>query len=830
MRADAHKISLRAIRSLLAGARPLEIQIGDTRVTCTVSPAPPVPWPASVAGLVIAEDGPEWPRGVIVDCAWPEGRCRLVVDLYAWTNSKYLHDLCIRLRTDKGREVVFVNVTNELKELEDGDRAKLEARFFVTKRKSHLAPEVAERLNAGMRGVLADSKLPIVGESTAELCEVEVPSGALLPDPEVAFRRLVHIALLKLDFLDRKRTRERGKPLVDLARWLTAPEQLAAAPEEEEDERDGEDGDGNGPRQYWAGGFTDGDRLEKFLAGNYWKIGWKRDSDEPAARRTWKRFAQIREGDHFAIKGIGGRHDLVVRYVGEVTSIEADEGRLELKRLDVPHYKGKGPIGSGAGNWQDTLVPVTRSDVIETIFGSAPPPPPPPIDLPLNLILYGPPGTGKTYHVTHDLAARFRRAPTPTDSVAEIAEELTWAQATAVALHALGGSAKVTTLAQHPLLEAKYAVSPLRVPLYRRLWSVLQSHTVEASETVKYERRIGERFFDKRADSTWILAVDLPEELQDAAKRIAAPAAGAALDNFTFVTFHQAYGYEDFIEGIRPNVDVADDETEAALSYVREDGLFTKAVRAALRLAGYQSSLHDFCGLTPEQRKAQFAHAPPYAIFIDEINRGNIARILGELITLLEDDKRLGAENEVIVSLPYSKQRFGVPPNLHVIGTMNTADRSIEALDTALRRRFHFRELSPRYDLLDFTIDGGIDPAEMLRTINRRLEKLYDRDHCIGHAYLLGLEEEPTLEELKRVFRSKLIPLLQEYFFGDWGRIGLVLGKDFVTRRASSSTKLADFDHDDRDALGARPTWELADVDKLSNHAFRRIYEDVPDA
>src|SRR5690606_26194135 len=123
-----------------------------------------------------------------------------------------------------------------------------------------------------------------------------------------------------------------------------------------------------------------------------------------------------------------------------------------------------------------------------------------------------------------------------------------------------------------------------------------------------------------------------------------------------------------------------------------------------------------------------------------------------------------------------------------------------------------------------------IDPAEMLRTINRRLEKLYDRDHCIGHAYLLGLEEEPTLEELKRVFRSKLIPLLQEYFFGDWGRIGLVLGKDFVTRRASSSTKLADFDHDDRDALGARPTWELADVDKLSNHAFRRIYEDVPDA
>lgn len=136
----------------------------------------------------------------------------------------------------------------------------------------------------------------------------------------------------------------------------------------------------------------------------------------------------------------------------------------------------------------------------------------------------------------------------------------------------------------------------------------------------------------------------------------------------------------------------------------------------------------------------------------------------------------------------------------------------------------------PRPDQLDFEIEGGIRPDEMLRAINRRLEKLYDRDHCIGHAYLYALRDNPTLEELKHVFRNKLIPLLQEYFHGDWGKIGLVLGKDFVHRRDTSGTQFAEFDHDDRDALAERPTWELHDITMLSNFAFQRIYKHVADA
>jgi 5-methylcytosine-specific restriction protein B len=224
------------------------------------------------------------------------------------------------------------------------------------------------------------------------------------------------------------------------------------------------------------------------------------------------------------------------------------------------------------------------------------------------------------------------------------------------------------------------------------------------------------------------------------------------------------------------------------------------------------------------------ANAPPYAVFIDEINRGNVARIFGELITLLEEDKRLGAEHELIVDLPHSGMKYGVPTNLYVLGTMNTADRSVEALDAALRRRFDFEEQPPRPELLrNIPAIADIDLERLLDTINRRLEKLYDRDHAIAHAYLLSLKDNPTLDELQRIFRDRILPLLQEYFFGDWGKIGLVLGKDFVTRRDVDVT-FADLHHDDRETRADRPTWELASMENMSSHAFRKVYERVEDS
>lgn len=190
-RADANKISLQAIRNLFSGARASDLEVAGTRVTCTLVPPAPVSWPPAIVGVTQAEDGPDWPPGAIVDCAWSEGRCRLVVTLFHWTGGEYLHDLCVQVRTGGGREVMFVNVANQLKEIEDGDRAKLQARFFVTKRRANLTTELAEELNLGLRDALQESRLPIISDNVAELCEVEVPSGAILPSPEVAFRRLI---------------------------------------------------------------------------------------------------------------------------------------------------------------------------------------------------------------------------------------------------------------------------------------------------------------------------------------------------------------------------------------------------------------------------------------------------------------------------------------------------------------------------------------------------------------------------------------------------------------------------------------------------------------
>ncbi|MDK2773092.1 MAG: AAA family ATPase, partial [Flavobacterium sp.] len=287
----------------------------------------------------------------------------------------------------------------------------------------------------------------------------------------------------------------------------------------------------------------------------------------------------------------------------------------------------------------------------------------------------------------------------------------------------------------------------------------------------------------------------------------------------------------------------------------------------------YEELLENFDFLTKEEIELGKLDSNKYLLIIDEINRGNVSQIFGELITLIEESKRLGNDEALKVTLPYSKEIFGIPPNLYIIGTMNTADRSVEALDTALRRRFSFEEMMPKtnlitpsamycrllwkyqsvgwaskeyqekekelFDLLgvsdelkqkrkeiwgimksenqrdnltyfDHFIFNGVDLKKILDTINKRIEYLIGSDHTIGHSYFISVN---SLNDLKTVFQDKIIPLLQEYFFGDYGKIGLVLGKGFVKLKEyqKETTVFADFDTDSATDFEERNVYEIID-------------------
>ncbi len=425
-----------------------------------------------------------------------------------------------------------------------------------------------------------------------------------------------------------------------------------------------------------------------------------------------------------------------------------------------------------------------------------------------NIILYGPPGTGKTFALLDEYFEKFtsrRKIKTKEEFIKSEVSKLGWFSCIALAMLDYE-NVRVPELITHPVIKYKAQLSSAK-NIHAVCWGQLQKYTPLDCEYVNFTKRSEPAIFWKNKDSTWKIDKELIREtlpkIYSLWKKIKNYKATEAIERrYEFVTFHQSFSYEDFIEGIKPDLDSEADTNE--LSYIIEEGVFLRLAKKA--------------ALNPEES---------WALFIDEINRGNISNIFGELITLIEDDKRAGKKNELTVTLPYSKTEFSVPKNLYIIGTMNTADRSIEAIDSALRRRFSFVEIKPRPELLkddngEAIKIEGIDLVQLLRTINNRLLVLIGKDNLIGHSYFMNLD---GFHGLQLAFKNKIIPLLEEYFYNDRAKIGMVLGDSFVKKRLSKENKItfaAGFENDE--LLDDTELHDIKDPLHASPDDFIRVY------
>ncbi len=389
----------------------------------------------------------------------------------------------------------------------------------------------------------------------------------------------------------------------------------------------------------------------------------------------------------------------------------------------------------------------------------------------LNQILYGPPGTGKTYSIQEYIQNLLRENPglntnSEEQKLNDIVKDLSWYTTIAISMYLNGkqNKYKVSDLMNQKIIKA-FALTRENKNLRAALWAQMQIHTSENCKTVNYTNRQAPFIFEKNENSEWYLTEDgikyVEENLTDQITQYKAPSNTRKIEDFyKFITFHQSYSYEEFVEGIKPKIDVNDDSSTISYEYNR--GIFKEICQQA--------------NSDPDNK---------YLLIIDEINRGNISKIFGELITLIETNKRVCPNKErnfentkvdkeqLLVTLPYTKSKFGVPSNLYILGTMNTSDRSIASIDIALRRRFKFVEMMPRPELV---ADFGCSFQSIFEKLNTKIKILLDRDHQIGHSYFINTKYvNADISILKEIWFSEIIPLLNEYFYCDWEKLKLVI-------------------------------------------------------
>lgn len=363
-----------------------------------------------------------------------------------------------------------------------------------------------------------------------------------------------------------------------------------------------------------------------------------------------------------------------------------------------------------------------------------------------NIILYGPPGTGKTFFLQKKM-------------LDYVDYELTDDQLNDFCSNNTNDLFRVCLILLHKrglmrASEIEQKCSDLGLTLRDSVQTILMRHSLDNLDRRSFPQQITDELrtppylFIEHNNETWCLDMlsfrnTYPDFYNDSLQ---------TTRRYTFVTFHQSFSYEDFVEGIRPEYNNA----THSIDYSPKSGIFKTLCEEA------------------DGKKQR------YAIFIDEINRGNIPEIFGELISLIESDKRKGQPNELSVKLPYSKSEFFIPDNVDIIGTMNSADKSIGAIDTALRRRFKFKPMLPCSNTLKSTLEanginpsdvGGIDVIEMFKTLNKRIELLLDGNHTLGHAIFMPIR---TADDVVNIIRENVIPLLEEFFSNDLQKIQMV--------------------------------------------------------
>lgn len=582
--------------------------------------------------------------------------------------------------------------------------------------------------------------------------------------------------------------------------------------------------------------------------------------ESSAGQKALKQFLSMKEGDFVALKStftrkVDGKTKSVLRIiaVGRLTK-DASEGYSFSEEyghlLPVTWLDQEVNEYIGYGGYRSTINQVKSKNAINLIFmkeaGGGGPYMPPLLeeDVPKNYVLFGPPGTGKTYHIVN--------------RAIELIDKRTYEELEADGREALQQyfttlikEDRIRTVTFHQSYAYEDFIEGLKsdgkgnfVPsdgLLKRvaieaMYEGISNNQIEYSEEIRFEQLydyLAEKGLDQNITFESLTGklqtishvsgngnLNLTSEDSDG---ISIVSKSRLLKLYRYVkendifwknsvTFlKEAIGganhtrYWAVFNWIMKKMD-ADDKPETTgtqLDYEEKKRIVSKALQ--------------------ENKPFDFSRAKRYVVIIDEVNRGNISKIFGELLTLLEEDKRLTAENELILELPYSRDKFILPPNLYVIGTMNTADRSIALLDTALRRRFVFEEMMPMPELLE-SVGDVINVEEMLSMMNKRIEVLYDRDHMIGHAYFINAKSD---EEIISIMEKKIIPLLQDYFYDDWEKIGMVLGG--LGSSKEDSYIIYKKEVDVKELFKQRPAVHLPTIyrvkKKLSTQELLSIYE-----